>query len=285
VDEPTPDLGPGTPSRYGRAGRNLWSAIAVGLVLGVGLTLVPLLLLPWVFAVVVALALLIGLYELEQAFAGRGIRLVRWPLAIGTPAVVLLAYFFGIEAMLAAYAATVLLALVVRLAGPTQGYVADVGASAFALSYTALMGGFVALSLDATDGAYRVLTFIVLTICSDVGGYAAGVVAGRHPIAPSISPKKSWEGLAGSFVLQAVAGVLLFVYLLDAPWWQGLVVGLVLTVTATMGDFVESALKRDLGVKDMGTLLPGHGGLMDRLDSLLPNAFTSWALFTWFLGS
>ena len=78
--------------------------------------------------------------------------------------------------------------------------------------------------------------------------------------------------------------MLLFAYLLEAPWWQGLVAGLALAVTATVGDFVESALKRDLGVKDMGTLLPGHGGLMDRLDSLLPNAFVSWALFAWFLG-
>ncbi len=131
----------------------------------------------------------------------------------------------------------------------------------------------------------RVVVFILLTICNDIGGYATGVLFGKHPIAPQISPKKSWEGFAGSVLLQGVVGVLTFVYLLDAPWWQGLVTGLVMTVTATAGDFAESAIKRDLGVKDMGTFLPGHGGMMDRFDSLIPNAFTSWALFTIFLGS
>ncbi len=282
MDEPVADTGTG---RHGRAGRNLWSAIAVGVLLGVGLVLLPMLYLPWLFTIIVALALLIGCYELEQAFAACGVRLVRWPLAIGTPALVLLAYFYGIVPMAAAFAVTVLLAMAVRLAGPTEGYTSDVATTAFVLSYTGLMGGFVGLTLAAGDGHWRVLAFIILTICSDIGGYAAGVLAGRHAILPRISPKKSWEGLAGSLVLQAAAGVLLFVYLLDAPWWQGLVSGLVLTVTATFGDFAESALKRDLGVKDLGTILPGHGGFMDRLDSLLPNAFVSWALFTLFLGS
>lgn len=280
MDEPVP----AEPATHGRAGRNLWSAAAVGLVLGVGFVLLPVLFAPWLFPPVVAAALVIGLFELEQAFAGRGVRLVRWPLAVGTVVVVLAAYAWGPVAMLVAYGVTIVTVLAVRLFGGPDGYVVDVGASVFALSYTGLMGGFVSLTLDAPDGPHRVLTFIILTICSDIGGYAAGILAGRHPIAPSISPKKSWEGLAGSLLLQAVAGVLLFVYLLDAPWWQGLVVGVVMTITATAGDFVESAIKRDLGVKDMGTILPGHGGLMDRLDSLLPNAFVSWALFTWFLG-
>jgi phosphatidate cytidylyltransferase len=140
------------------------------------------------------------------------------------------------------------------------------------------------LMLASSQGADRVLTFVILTICSDIGGYAAGVLAGRHPMAPRISPKKSWEGFAGSLALQGAAGVVLFVTLLEAPWWQGLLTGLILTVTATAGDLVESAIKRDLGVKDMSNLLPGHGGLMDRLDSLLPNAFTSWLLLRVFLG-
>jgi phosphatidate cytidylyltransferase len=104
-------------------------------------------------------------------------------------------------------------------------------------------------------------------------------------MAPAISPKKSWEGAAGSIVLQVAVGVATFTWLLQAPWWQGVIAGIVMMISATAGDFVESAIKRDLGVKDMGTMLPGHGGVMDRLDSLIPNAFTSWALFTLFLGS
>ncbi len=132
--------------------------------------------------------------------------------------------------------------------------------------------------LASSQGGDRVIVIVVLTICSDIGGYIFGVLMGRHPMAPKISPKKSWEGFAGSLIFQAVAGVLLFVYLLEAPWWQGLVTGVVLTFTATAGDFVESAIKRDLGVKDMSNLIPGHGGLMDRLDSLLPNIFVGWLL-------
>lgn len=123
-----------------------------------------------------------------------------------------------------------------------------------------------------------------MTICSDIGGYIAGVLFGKHPIAPSISPKKSWEGLIGSIVLQCIAGAAIFTWMFHAPAWQGVVTGLVMTAVATLGDFTESAIKRDLGVKDMGTIVPGHGGMMDRLDSLIPNAFTSWALFTLFLG-
>ena len=269
---------------YGRAGRNLIAAIGVGLVLGLGLVLAPILWAPWVFAFVVAAAMVIGALEIETAYANRDVTLVRWPLLAGAGALPLCAYYLGPTAMVAAFAAALLVIWALRLAGPTDCYVADAGASSFVLAYTGLLGGFAALTLAAPDGGARIISFVVLTICSDIGGYAAGALFGRHPIAPRVSPKKSWEGLAGSLVLQSVAGVLLFVHLLHGTWWQGLIAGLVLTVSATLGDFVESAVKRDLGVKDMGTVLPGHGGLMDRLDSLLPNAFVSWALFTRFLG-
>ncbi len=177
-----------------------------------------------------------------------------------------------------------LLVLGWRLVAGPEGYVGDVSASILVVGYIGLMGGFVGLMLASSQGGERAIAFVVLTICSDIGGYAAGVLVGRHPIAPRLSPKKSWEGFAGSVVLQVVAGVALFVVLFDAPWWQGALTGVVLTVTATAGDFVESAIKRDLGVKDMSNLLPGHGGLMDRLDSLLPNAFVAWLLMRVFLG-
>lgn len=283
MDEPTPPADPDAPAPYGRAGRNLWSAVAVGVFLG-ALVLLPMFFAPWVFPIVVSVALLIAARELELAFAVRGVHLVRWPLAVATPAIVILAYLFGMTAMLATFGAALLVVLAVRLVGDTEGYATDVAASVFVLSYTALMGAFVSLQLAAGSGPKRVIAFVVLTVCSDIGGYAAGVLAGRHLIAPRISPKKSWEGLAGSLVLQAFAGVALFVLMFDAPWWQGLICGLALTVTATVGDLVESALKRDLGVKDMGTVLPGHGGVMDRLDSLVLNAFASWVLFRFFLG-
>jgi phosphatidate cytidylyltransferase len=151
--------------------------------------------------------------------------------------------------------------------------------------YLPFMAGFLMLTLATDNGPWRVIVFILLTISNDIGGYFAGIFYGKHPIAASISPKKSWEGFAGSVLMQSVVGALSFMFLLDAPWWQGVIAGLVLSITATGGDFAESAIKRDLGVKDMGSFLPGHGGMMDRLDSLVPNAFASWALFTVFFGS
>jgi phosphatidate cytidylyltransferase len=181
--------------------------------------------------------------------------------------------------------ASIIVILIWRIRRGTDHYVRDVTASAFVVAYLPFMAGFLMLTLAAGDGAQRVVVFILLTISNDIGGYASGVLFGKHPIAAHISPKKSWEGFAGSLIFQGLVGSLSFMWLLDAPWWQGLIVGLVMTITATGGDFAESAIKRDLGVKDMGHFLPGHGGMMDRLDSLIPNAFTSWALFTLFLGS
>ena len=272
------------PQSYGRAGRNLGVATIVGAALGIFLVLLPLIFAPWLFVLIVSAAMVIAAHELVGAFATRGIALVTWPLFVGVAATAPAAYWGGTLGLIVAVGVTVLVIVAWRLIAGPDGYVADVAATTFAFSYTGLMAGFVALNLDSSQGPARVAAFVVLTICSDIGGYAAGVLAGRHPIAPSISPKKSWEGLVGSLLLQSVAGVALFIWLFEAPWWQGLICGVVLTVTATLGDFVESALKRDLGVKDMSSLLPGHGGLLDRLDSLLPNAFVSWALFRAFLG-
>ncbi len=267
-----------------RAGRNLPAAIASGVVLA-AVVVLSLLFVKWLFAVVVIATLLVAVHELVGAFQGVGIRIARTPVyaaGVGVPAA---AYVWGMPALLAGTGLAVLAVLIWRIRRGYEGYVRDVTASMFIIAYLPFMAGFLMLTLAADDGPMRVVVFILLTVCNDIGGYAAGVLFGKHPIAPQISPKKSWEGFAGSVLLQGIVGVVSFVYLLDAPWWQGLIAGLVMTVTATAGDFAESAIKRDLGVKDMGSLLPGHGGMMDRFDSLIPNAFTSWALFTIFLGS
>jgi phosphatidate cytidylyltransferase len=279
---------PGTepaPAQHGRAGRNLVSAIAIGASLGVFLVLLPVLYLPWAFSIIVSAAMVVSAQELRTALAQRELHITTVPVYVGVAALPQAAYWWGPLPFLAVFGATVLVILGWRLAGGPDRYVADTAASLMVVSYLGLMAGFVGLMLASTQGSARIAVFVILTICSDIGGYIAGVLFGRHPIAPRLSPKKSWEGFAGSLLLQAVAGVLLFVLLFDAPWWQGLITGLVLTITATAGDFVESAIKRDLGVKDMSSLLPGHGGLMDRLDSLLPNAFMCWLLLLVFLGS
>lgn len=267
-----------------RAGRNLPAAVASSLVLG-ALVLVSLFTLKWLFVVVVSAALLIASRELVSAFQGAGIRIARTPVYAAAAILPAVAYVWGPVPQLVVTGAAVLLSMLWRIRRGVEGYVKDVAATIFTIVYLPFLAGFLMLTLAADDGATRVVVFILLTMGNDVGGYAVGVFMGRHPIAADISPKKSWEGLAGSFIVQAAVGALTFTYLLDAAWWQGVIAGLVLTVTATAGDFAESAIKRDLGVKDMGSLLPGHGGMMDRLDSLIPNAFASWALFTLFLGS
>jgi len=269
---------------HGRAGRDLVAAVAAGLVLGI-ICLVSLFTVKWLFAVVAGVALVIAVQEFRVAMKQRGITIDAMTLFAGVVALSVAAYFGGLPWLAMGFGVLVLALVFRRLRGGTEGYVRDVTASVFVAAYLPFMVGFVMLMLRADNGAERVLTFILLTVCSDIGGYAAGVLFGKHPIAASISPKKSWEGLVGSLVLQSVAGALLFEFLFDAPWWQGVVTGIVLTVVATLGDFAESAVKRDLGVKDMGTIVPGHGGMMDRLDSLVPNAFAAWLLLTLFLGA
>lgn len=266
-----------------RAGRNLPAAIASGVVLAL-LVVVSLVWVPWLFGVLAAAALCLAIHELTTAFAGAGIRVARTPVYATTLVGMAAAYVWGTEALLVTMGAGVVAVLIWRIRRGTEGYLRDASASVFLLGYISLMAGFAMLMLAAPDGPWRIIVFILLTIGNDIGGYATGVLFGKHPIAPQVSPKKSWEGFAGSLVVQCLIGVAAFIWVFDAPWWQGLIMGAVLTVTATAGDFVESAIKRDIGVKDMGSLLPGHGGIMDRLDSLVINAFAAWALFALFLG-
>jgi phosphatidate cytidylyltransferase len=275
------------PPTTSKAGRNLPVAAAAGIGLG-GMAVLSLVFAKWLFAVLGVAAVAIGVLELARVLRGVGIRVLVLPILIALPFVAVAAYQFGPTGHLTTIALLVLVLLALRVlpaVGPVEGYFRDASANILVAAYLPLMLGFAILTLGKDDGAVLVATYIVLTVGSDIGGYAAGVKFGKHPMLASVSPKKSWEGFAGSIIFQSVLGAALFAFLLDAPWWQGVVVGVAMTFTATIGDFIESAMKRDLGVKDMGTIVPGHGGLMDRLDSLVPNAFVSWALFTVFLGS
>ncbi|MDQ4084851.1 MAG: phosphatidate cytidylyltransferase [Actinomycetota bacterium] len=261
--------------KAGRAGRNLPAAIAVG----VGLVLMAaasLVFLKHSFVLVVMGAMALGIGELRKALATVGIAMPALPVQLGSLAVLLSAYLVGPDAMVVAVALTVLLTALWRLRGGAAGYVRDVTAGVFAVIYVPFLASFVLLMLRAGDGQWQVATFILVTIASDIGGYASGVFFGRHPMAPTISPKKSWEGFAGSAVTCAVVGWLTVQYLLDGPWWAGVLLGTITVVTATLGDLTESVIKRDLGIKDMSQLLPGHGGLMDRLDSLLATVPFAW---------
>jgi phosphatidate cytidylyltransferase len=170
-----------------------------------------------------------------------------------------------------------------RLPGGATGYVKDMTAGMFAAAYLPFLALFVAAMLTPADGPRRVLTFVIITICSDIGGYFAGITAGRHKMAPLISPKKTWEGFAGSTTACLIAGWLCVTYLLHGHPWQGVLTGAAVVLAATLGDLVESVIKRDLDIKDMGTLLPGHGGVLERLDSLLVAAPVVWFLLYLFI--
>jgi phosphatidate cytidylyltransferase len=150
------------------------------------------------------------------------------------------------------------------------------------LLYVPALAGFAVLSVHPSDGAARIIAFAATVVCSDTGGYASGVLFGRHPLAPIVSKAKTWEGFLGSLLFCAVAGVLFLTLTFHEAWWTGLVFGVAICVTATLGDLGESVIKRDLGVKDMGDLLPGHGGIMDRLDSMLPCAAVAYLLLSAF---
>lgn len=258
-----------------RSGRNVPVATAVGVTLA-ALVLVSLYTVVEAFVVVVALAVVIGVYEVCHVLASRDIVVPVVPLMVGGAAMVVAAYADGTDALSVTLALTVLTVAAARITSPLdlppERLVPDLMVSAFVAVYVPLLAASAVLMAAADDGPDRVVVFILAVVLSDTGGFAAGVRFGKHPLAPSVSPKKSWEGLAGSVVAATVGSALAVPLLLGAEWWQGALVGLVAVATATAGDLAESLLKRDLGVKDMGRLLPEHGGIMDRLDSLLPTA-------------
>lgn len=285
MSSPEPEEPPQPAKKPSRAGRDLPAAIAVGLVLGAAI-LVSLLTVRYLFIGIIAVAIAVGTIEFAQALhRAAGIRLALIPVLVGGQAMIWLTWPFGLEGAVIAFALTVLACLLWRLPGGADGYLRDCSASVFAAAYLPLFAAFAAMLVPPSDGVGRVLTFMIGVVASDTGGYAAGVLKGKHPMAPSISPKKTWEGFTGSLVAGIIAGALSVHFLLDGHAWQGVLFGAAIVLTATLGDLVESLIKRDLGVKDMGTMLPGHGGLMDRLDSLLPSAVVSWALLSAFVGT
>lgn len=278
-----PEPPPAEAPRRPRAGRNLPMAIGIGVLLFL-LVLSTVYLWPDGFVGVVVVAMVVAAWELVVAVGGRGAAPPRVPLVVGTAAVVVAAYVGGPDALAVAFALTVVAIVLWRLTGPVEGAVVDVAAGVWIAAYVPLLAAFAALMVAQPQGADRIIVFIVTTVCSDVGGYLSGVLFGRHPMAPRISPKKTWEGFGGSVLMCAVGGTASTMVLLGAQWWQGVLFGLAVVFTATLGDLAESMVKRDLGIKDMGRLLPGHGGLMDRLDSLLPTAPVAYLLLTVFVG-
>jgi len=263
---------------YGRAGRNLPLATAVGVLLFAVFAL-SLIYRPFIFALLAAVVMLLAVAELSRALVAELPAEVRKVLLVSAPAIVLAAYFGGPQWLLISFVIAVVAVLVSRLFHEQDKYVSNVSRAIFILTYAPLLSSFAVLLAAQKDGDLKVLTLVLLTIGADIGGYFAGVLFGKHPMAPRISPKKSWEGLIGAVLLEIGIGIALWIFLFDGTWWKGALAGAIMAVTATCGDLVESMIKRDLGIKDMSRLVPGHGGIMDRLDSLVINAAVAWALF------
>lgn len=283
TDSPSGGTSDASATSTSRAGRNLPAAIGVGLGL-LALLGATLFVRSEAFVVFVVLATSGALWEFSRAVATRGVRLPLLPLWVGNVGILVSAFVAGPEAMVMAFVLTAGGVFVWRvLDGGGPAAVTDASAGVFGATYISFLAGFAVLLLTEPRGPLLVLTFILCTVANDVGGYTAGVLLGRHAMAPSISPKKTWEGFAGSLLLAAAVGYVMVALVLGAPWWAGLVVGAAAVCTATIGDLAESLVKRDLGLKDMGSLLPGHGGIMDRLDSLLMTAPASYLLLVAFL--
>ena len=278
---------PSAPVSNGRYGRDLRAAVGSGVAL-LATVAASLLIAKTAFLVVVLVAAGVAVWELHRGLGNVGIDIPEQPVIIGGSVMLICAYFWGAPALVTATAVSALVIMLWLLRRGVDGFVKNATAAVFTLIYVPFLGSFVALMLaegdgwrnflSFDDGERGIVTFILVTIASDIGGYWAGVLFGRHPMARIISPKKTWEGFVGSAITCIAAGTALVVWLLHGSWYVGVALGLIAVVMATLGDLVESVMKRDLGVKDMSQIIPGHGGLMDRLDSLLATIAPIWLL-------
>ena len=267
-----------SPANFGKAGRNLKAATIVGVSL-VLVLLASLFVIPQLYPALVAVAMIFAVNELMTAVVKGASQRLIYTAQFSAIAIVVAAATNDLTTLLATVIGSAFIVMAIRLLDGQEAYVHHVTRTIFVLLYAPMLAAFSVLLWAQEDGAWKVLTFVLLTAGADLGGYFAGIFFGKHPMAPKISPKKTWEGLAGALVVQAIVGAIVFPAALDLEVSQGIGVAIVMTFTAVAGDLIESMIKRDLGIKDMGTLLPGHGGVMDRLDALLVNAFVAWVFF------
>jgi phosphatidate cytidylyltransferase len=258
-----------------RAGRKLLPSIFVALFL-IGLVWFALAYERIIFAGLVTVTVILGLRELNKAFNAVEIQIPLWSLTTAAVGLSAATWFGGISGLAVATAIALPCLLVLLLPRGIDNFVKTASASALALIYLPFLAGFLILLARPQNGLERVMTFVVLVGCNDTFAYLTGVLIGKHPLAPKISPKKTIEGVIGSLIFTILGGALAFHYIMESDWWLGALAGLMTVFTATSGDLIESALKRDLAIKDMGSLLPGHGGIMDRLDSVLFAAPALW---------
>lgn len=251
-----------------KAGRNLPAAIGVGLLM-LGAVLVGLFWFPLALLAMVILLAAVGCWEVARATSQARVQVPVTPLYFASALLPAAAYFGGLEALGFAYTGALLVIVLSRILDGPKRAAASIMASVFIISWVPLLLSFAVLLLGDENGRWVIATALLLVVANDTFGYIVGVLFGKHPMAPKVSPKKSWEGFAGSVVGAIIIGVLAAHFVLQMPWWAGAIMAVVTVIAATTGDLSESMVKRELGIKDMSNLLPGHGGVMDRLDSVL----------------
>jgi len=273
-----------------RAGRDLVAAVGVGLGLGAGV-IISLCVVDKAWFMLFGGLFLLGTstVELALAFRHRNFRVPVVPIALTVVATIPAAFYFGLLWAWGVVAAGFLLTVIVQAVLSRTRAWSDVSlsdsalAGGFALAYVLGLGAFSIALVAQPEGQWWTLAMLILTTSADIGAFAAGVLFGKHPMAPRISPKKTWEGFAGAVVAVAVAGILIAMFTLHVPIWVGILLGVLVLLTATAGDLFESQLKRWIGIKDMSHWLAGHGGFLDRLDSILPSGvlvFIFYLVFT-----
>jgi phosphatidate cytidylyltransferase len=281
-----------------KAGRNLPAATAVGVGMLV-CVLGGLLFLPLGFVLVTATFAIFGVWEVFRALEAAGTRVPIVPVMVGTVAMPIAAYFGGLESLLFAMLISSVAVLLWRTVEGAAGSARSIFAGVFILSWVPFLISFASLLLHTPDGetpvglwpdgippgAWQIATLLLLVVANDTFGYLVGASLGKHPMAPKISPKKTWEGFAGSIAGAVIIGVLATVFVLGKPWWVGVVLAVGMVAAATAGDLAESMVKRELGIKDMSSILPGHGGVMDRLDSIVFASPVAFILFSAVAGS
>jgi phosphatidate cytidylyltransferase len=258
-----------------RAGRKLFPSIAVGLAL-LAIIFSTMAYVPTLFAIFVGSAILIALHELTNALKLQGIAINYLQLSISTAAILTATWIGGLPGLAVSVSVALIANLFFALLQGTEGFVENATSRAFTLLYPGFIAGFIFLLAHSGDGFSYIATLVIVVGCNDTFAYVFGVLLGKHPLAPKISPKKTWEGFIGGLIFTAAGSALAFYYLLEHHPVIGALAGIAGVIAATIGDLVESAIKRDLSIKDMGTLLPGHGGMLDRLDSVLITAPVLW---------
>ncbi|MBW3603269.1 MAG: phosphatidate cytidylyltransferase [Actinobacteria bacterium] len=270
VREP-PSRGPGAPG--GAAGRNLPVAIVTGVVAAAAF-LVTLAVHPLVFLGFLAVLAVVALLELDVAFRAVGLR-----PATAVAAVSGMVALLGVHAAGAGAQGLALTVLLLGTAGWTLGLpsgegpagrpLASAGATVLMALWVPFGLSFAGLLLARPQGAYLVMATVALTVTNDISAYAFGVRLGRRRLAPAVSPAKTWEGFAGGLATTLAVAVLVTARLAEVGVGTALALAAGVAVAGTVGDLAESLVKRDLGVKDLGRVMPGHGGLMDRGDAIL----------------